>query len=102
MVNQISESTALVEALTTHALRSEDQIRNQQFSAPADLAALAVVVALIHATDIVLEPSAGHGALVATLPEVDELHLNGLVYTISPIGCGMAGSARLPAFRQTR
>lgn len=77
MLNQGSEITALVEALTTHALRNEEQIRNQQFSAPADLAALAVIVARTLATDIGIEPSAGHGALVATLREVDELHLNG-------------------------
>ncbi|WP_196490146.1 hypothetical protein, partial [Erythrobacter donghaensis] len=66
----------LIEALPTHTVRSEDQIRYQQFSTPADLASLAVILAQPLATDIVLEPSAGHGALVATLPDVSALHLN--------------------------
>ena len=76
MLHQISEISALIEALPTHTVRSEDQIRYQQFSTPADLAALCVILAQPLATDIVLEPSAGHGALVATLPNVSALHLN--------------------------
>ena len=76
MLHQISEISALIEALPTHTVRSEDQIRFQQFSTPADLAALSVILAQPLATDIVLEPSAGHGALVATLPDVSALHLN--------------------------
>jgi predicted RNA methylase len=76
MLHQISEISALIEALPTHTVRSEDQIRFQQFSTPADLAALCVILAQPLATDIVLEPSAGHGALVATLPDVSALHLN--------------------------
>ena len=66
MLHQISEISALIEALPTHTVRSEDQIRYQQFSTPADLASLAAILAQPLATDIVLEPSAGHGALVAT------------------------------------
>ncbi|PXW68215.1 methyltransferase family protein [Blastomonas natatoria] len=76
MLTQISEISALIEALPTHTVRSENQIRFQQFSTPADLASLAVILAQPLATDIVLEPSAGHGALVATLPDVSALHLN--------------------------
>lgn len=76
MLTQISEISALIEALPTHTVRSEDQIRFQQFSTPADLASLAVILAQPLPTDIVLEPSAGHGALVATLPNVSALHLN--------------------------
>ena len=76
MLHQVSEISALIEALPTHTVRSEDQIRFQQFSTPADLAALCVILAQPLATDIVLEPSAGHGALVATLPDVSALHLN--------------------------
>ena len=76
MLHQISEISALIEALPTHTVRSEDQIRFQQFSTPADLAALCVILAQPLATDIVLEPSAGHGALVATLPDISALHLN--------------------------
>lgn len=76
MLTQISETSALIEALPTHTVRSEEQIRYQQFSTPADLAALSVILAQPLVTDIVLEPSAGHGALVATLPDVSALHLN--------------------------
>ena len=70
--------SALVDALPTHTVRSEEQIRFQQFSTPVDLAALAVLAAQARATDIVLEPSAGHGALVSLLPPVAEIHLNEL------------------------
>jgi hypothetical protein len=76
MLTQISEISALIEELPTHTVRSENQLRYQQFSTPADLAALSVILAQPLATDIVLEPSAGHGALVATLPDVRALHLN--------------------------
>ena len=68
----------LVESLPTQTVRSEDQIRFQQFSTPADLAALAVIAAQPRSGDIVLEPSAGHGSLVTMLPSVEELHLNEL------------------------
>ncbi|MEO1489970.1 MAG: methylase, partial [Pseudomonadota bacterium] len=68
----------LVKRLPTHTVRSEDQIRYQQFSTPADLAALAVILAQPRSSDIVLEPSAGHGSLVAMLPAVAELHCNEL------------------------
>ena len=72
----IERISALVQQLPTHTVRSEDQIRFQQFSTPADLAALMTILAQPSADDIVLEPSAGHGALVAMLPPVASLHLN--------------------------
>ncbi len=72
----IAKIGELVERLPTHTVRSEDQIRYQQFSTPADLAALAVKLAVPYESDIVLEPSAGHGSLVAMLPKVRALHLN--------------------------
>jgi len=68
----------LVDSLPTQTVRSEDQIRFQQFSTPADLAALAMIAAQPRSGDIVLEPSAGHGSLVSMLPSVEELHLNEL------------------------
>ncbi|MEM7687434.1 MAG: strawberry notch family protein [Pseudomonadota bacterium] len=74
-IQRISE---LIEALPTQTVRSEDQIRWQQFSTPADLAALMVLLAQPSVDDIVLEPSAGHGMLAALLPTVAELHLNEL------------------------
>lgn len=74
-IGQIAE---LAKSLPTHTVRSEDQIRFQQFSTPADLAALALILSQPRATDVVLEPSAGHGSLVAMLPKVQSLHLNEL------------------------
>ena len=72
----IAKIGELVERLPTQTVRSEAQIRYQQFSTPADLAALAVRLAVPCESDIVLEPSAGHGSLVAMLPRVRALHLN--------------------------
>ena len=74
----ISSISDLVDSLPTQTVRSEDQIRFQQFSTPADLAALAMIAAQPRSGDIVLEPSAGHGSLVSMLPSVEELHLNEL------------------------
>lgn len=68
----------LVEQVPTHTARSEDQIRFQQFSAPADLVAFVAVLAQPRPDDIVLEPSAGHEALVASLPAASQLPLNEL------------------------
>lgn len=70
--------SALVEMLPTQTVRSEDQIRYQQFSTPLDLAGLVVMLAQAGTSDTVLEPSAGHGSLVAMLPPVKALHLNEL------------------------
>lgn len=75
-LSDIPAISALVQELPTHTVRSEDQIRYQQFSTPADLAALVAILAQSTPGDIVLEPSAGHGALVAMLPPVAKLHLN--------------------------
>lgn len=70
--------SAIVNTLPTQTVRSEDQIRYQQFSTPLDLAGLVVLLAQAKPTDVVLEPSAGHGSLVALLPAVKSLHLNEL------------------------
>ncbi|WP_121120127.1 strawberry notch-like NTP hydrolase domain-containing protein [Croceibacterium ferulae] len=74
----VARYSDLVQSLPTQTVRSEDQIRYQQFSTPADLAALAAIVAQPRADDIVLEPSAGHGMLAVMLPQVAALHLNEL------------------------
>ncbi|WP_063612712.1 strawberry notch-like NTP hydrolase domain-containing protein [Aurantiacibacter atlanticus] len=76
LLEDVPALSELVDSLPTHTVRSEDQIRFQQFSTPADLAALAVIAAQPRSTDIVLEPSAGHGSLVSMLPAVAQLHLN--------------------------
>ncbi|WP_404478800.1 hypothetical protein [Novosphingobium sp. BL-52-GroH] len=58
-------------------MRSEDQIRYQQFSTPLDLAGLVVLFAQVEPTDVELKPSAGNGSLVA-LPDVKSRCLNEL------------------------
>ena len=77
-LDDIEQITRITAALPTHTVRSEEQIRFQQFSTPAELAALVVNLAQPRASDIVLEPSAGHGSLVSMLPPVASLHLNEL------------------------
>ncbi|MBE5075097.1 strawberry notch family protein [Erythrobacteraceae bacterium E2-1 Yellow Sea] len=77
-LGDIPQIAELVNSLPTHTVRSEDQIKFQQFSTPADLAALATILSQPTHSDIVLEPSAGHGSLVAYLPRVQALHLNEL------------------------
>ena len=74
----IPSLSGLVNALPTQTVRSEDQIRYQQFSTPLDLAGLVVLLAQAKPSDVVFEPSAGHGSLVALLPTVKSLHLNEL------------------------
>jgi len=74
----IAPLSAIVNALPTQTVRSEDQIRYQQFSTPLDLAGLVVLLGQAKPTDVVLEPSAGHGSLVALLPGVKSLCLNEL------------------------
>ena len=66
----------LLDRLPTQTVRSEDQVEWQQFSTPIDLAAVATVLADIRADDIVLEPSAGNGLLVAQCPARAGLQLN--------------------------
>ena len=68
----------LMERLPTQTVRSEEQINLQQFSTPVDIAAIAVLLAAIGADDIVLEPSAGNGLLIAQAPTCAALQLNEL------------------------
>lgn len=72
-IRQISD---LICRLPTHTVRSEEQIELQQFSTPADLAALAIVLAQISPGDCVLEPSAGNGLLVSQIGPHRQLYLN--------------------------
>lgn len=75
----IATLEALVRALPTHTVRSEDQIQFQQFSTPPALARLAVHLARICSDDMLLEPSAGTG-IIASLAKgaVKDLILNEL------------------------
>lgn len=66
----------LLDRLPTQTVRSEEQIEWQQFSTPVDLAAIAFVLADIQADDIILEPSAGNGLLVAHCRDYAGLQLN--------------------------
>lgn len=66
----------LLDRLPTQTVRSEDQIEWQQFSTPVDLAAVAVVLANIQSDDVILEPSAGNGLLVAHCRDFGSLQLN--------------------------
>jgi hypothetical protein len=66
----------LLDRLPTQTVRSEEQIEWQQFSTPVDLAALAVVLAAIEPGDVILEPSAGNGLLIAHCRDHAGLQLN--------------------------
>ena len=66
----------LLDRLPTQTVRSEEQIDWQQFSTPVDIAATAVLLAEAQVTDVVLEPSAGNGLLVAQMRKVAALQLN--------------------------
>ncbi len=76
--DDLDRAMALANRLPTQTVRSEDQIDWQQFSTPVDLAAVAVMLANAQPDDVVLEPSAGNGLLIAQLPEVAALQLNEL------------------------
>jgi 2'-5' RNA ligase len=63
--------------LATQTVRNDEQIRKQQFSTPPHIALLVDRLAHVGPTDIVLEPSAGTGGLVALLRDVaKKVHLN--------------------------
>ncbi|MAP45014.1 MAG: methylase [Sphingobium sp.] len=68
----------LAQRLPTQTVRSEDQIEWQQFSTPVDIAAVAILLADVRQDDVILEPSAGNGLLVAQLGAHRSLHLNEL------------------------
>ncbi|MFX6559796.1 hypothetical protein ABTG55_19690, partial [Acinetobacter baumannii] len=63
----VSAIVALSDRLPTQTVRSEEQLDWQQFSTPIDIAAVAVLLADVQADDVILEPSAGNGLLVAHL-----------------------------------
>ena len=76
--SDLDDAVAQATRLPTQTVRSEEQLDWQQFSTPIDLSAVAVLLAQARPDDIVLEPSAGNGLLVAQLPDVAELQLNEL------------------------
>ena len=72
----VSSASTLLNRLPTQTVRSEEQVDLQQFSTPIDIAAIAVLLAAIGTDDVVLEPSAGNGLLVAQAPACAALQLN--------------------------
>lgn len=66
----------LADRLPTQTVRSEDQIDWQQFSTPIDIAAVAVLLASVQTEDVIIEPSAGNGLLVAQIGAYRSLRLN--------------------------
>ncbi|WP_379923701.1 strawberry notch-like NTP hydrolase domain-containing protein [Erythrobacter sp. R86502] len=76
--DDLGKAMEIASRLPTQTVRSEEQIDWQQFSTPVDLAAVAVMLANAQPHDVVLEPSAGNGLLVAQLPDVAVLQLNEL------------------------
>ncbi|MEG9474590.1 MAG: strawberry notch family protein [Sphingomonas sanguinis] len=75
---EVSGLVALSERLPTQTVRSEEQLDWQQFSTPVDIAAVAVLLADVQPDDVILEPSAGNGLLVAQIGQHKALHLNEL------------------------
>jgi len=75
-LEDVSAACDLLDRLPTQTVRSEDQIEWQQFSTPVDLAAVAVLLANIQPDDVILEPSAGNGLLVAHCRDFAALQLN--------------------------
>jgi predicted RNA methylase len=72
----VLQAIDLLDRLPTQTVRSEEQIEWQQFSTPLDLAAVALMLAAATPDDVVLEPSAGNGLLVAQLGPLAALQLN--------------------------
>ena len=64
----IAAAKPLASRLLTETRRSEQQIRLQQFSTPLPFAAMVVRAAAIRKGETVLEPSAGTGARLLSLP----------------------------------
>lgn len=74
--SDVAQAIQLMERLPTQTVRSEEQFELQQFSTPADIAAIAVTMAAIGPDDVVLEPSAGNGLLIAQAPTCAMVQLN--------------------------
>ena len=75
-LSDVAAACDLLDRLPTQTVRSEDQIEWQQFSTPVALAAVAVLLANVQTGDVILEPSAGNGLLVAHCRDFSALQLN--------------------------
>src|SRR6202007_2371734 len=76
--DDVRRAIDLADRLPTQTVRSEEQMEWQQFSTPIDIAAVAVLLANVQPDDIILEPSAGNGLLVAHVRARTTLQLNEL------------------------
>jgi predicted RNA methylase len=61
----ITELTHLLDLCPTHTVRSSESVERQQFSTPLPLASVVAQAAQITSSDLVLDPSAGLGILLA-------------------------------------
>lgn len=73
----LSELRGLMERVTSQGVRTEEQIKNQQFSTPPTESYVAARLADIKPSDIMLEPSAGNGGLAVWAKAIGaEVHVN--------------------------
>lgn len=76
-VDGLKEIRRVMARIPSQGVRTEEQIKNQQFSTPPTEAYLAAKVAGIKPSDVVLEPSAGNGGLAIWAKAVGaETHVN--------------------------
>src|SRR6202451_4742593 len=67
----------LMKGVTSQGVRTEEQIKNQQFSTPPTESYVAAKVAGLKPSDVVLEPSAGNGGLAVWTKEIGAaVHVN--------------------------
>lgn len=73
----LKELRTLMSQITSQGVRTDEQLKNQQFSTPPTESYVAAKAAALKPTDVVLEPSAGNGGL-AVWPKAMgvEVHVN--------------------------
>lgn len=73
----LAQLRELMPRITSQGVRTEEQIKNQQFSTPPTESYLAAKVAGLKPSDVVLEPSAGNGGLAVWPKAIGaEVHVN--------------------------
>lgn len=76
-IEGLKELRELMPRLTSQGVRTEEQIKAQQFSTPPTESYVAAKVADIKPSDVVLEPSAGNGGLAVWAKAIGaEVHVN--------------------------
>jgi hypothetical protein len=76
-IEGLKELRELMGRITSQGVRTDEQIKKQQFSTPPTESYLAAKVASLKPTDVVLEPSAGNGGLAAWPKSIGaEVHVN--------------------------